>query len=166
MEISFEILREAGIRLPRQIGQAVSIVGALIIGEAAVRAGLVASATVIVVALTGISSFVFFYSASIAIRMLRFPIMIASATLGLFGLISSIIVLVLHLCSLRSFGIPYLSPVAPISVGDMKDALLRVPWWAMYNRPRLIGWKNPRRLGPDQKPASPEARHRGGGGDA
>ncbi|GBF35207.1 spore germination protein GerKA [Desulfocucumis palustris] len=166
MELSFEILREAGIRLPRQIGQAVSIVGALIIGEAAVRAGLVASATVIVVAITGISSFVFFYSASIAIRMLRFPIMMASAALGLFGLISSIIVLVLHLCSLRSFGIPYLSPVAPISVGDMKDVVLRVPWWAMYNRPRLIGWKNPRRLGPEQKPDFPEVKNRGGAGDA
>lgn len=166
LEATFEVLREAGVRLPRQIGQAVSIVGALIIGEAAVRAGLVASATVIVVALTGISSFVLFYSASIAIRMLRFPIVILSASLGLFGVISAIIVLVLHLCTLRSFGTPYLSPVAPISMGDMKDVVLRVPWWAMYNRPRLIGWKNPRRLGPDQKPAPSEARDKGGVGGA
>lgn len=107
MELSFEILREAGVRLPRQVGQAVSIVGALIIGEASVRAGLVAPATVIVVAFTGISSFVFFYSASIATRLLRFPIMVLSATLGLFGLISGVIVIVVHLCTLRSFGTPY-----------------------------------------------------------
>jgi spore germination protein KA len=87
MELTFEILREAGIRLPRQVGQAVSIVGALILGEAGVRAGLVAPATVIVVAFTGITSFVYFYSASFTIRLLRFPMLVLSASLGLFGLI-------------------------------------------------------------------------------
>jgi len=158
MEFSFEILREAGVRLPRQVGQAVSIVGALIVGEAAVRAGLVAPATVIVVAITGISSFVFFYSASIATRLLRFPLMVLSATLGLFGLISGIIILVVHLCTLRSFGTPYLSPVAPMSTGDMKDLIIRAPWWAMFARPRLIGWKNPQRQESGQKPAPPETR--------
>jgi len=165
MEISFEILREAGVRLPRQVGQAVSIVGALIVGEAAVRAGLVAPATVITVAITGISSFVFFYSASIATRMLRFPLMVLSATLGLFGLISGIIIIVVHLCTLRSFGTPYLSPVAPMSTGDMKDLVFRAPWWAMFARPRLIGWKNPQRQEPSQKPAPPETRSRAKGGE-
>jgi len=168
MEFSFEILREAGIRLPRQVGQAVSIVGALVIGEAAVRAGLAAPATVILVALTGISSFVFFHSASIATRLLRFPIMVLSATLGLFGLIAGIVGIVVHLCTLRSFGVPYLSPVAPLSAGDMKDLVVRVPWWSMLNRPRLIGWKNRRRMEPGQEPAPPKTGpgYKGGGGSA
>ncbi|HBC94444.1 MAG TPA: spore germination protein [Pelotomaculum sp.] len=167
MELTFEILREAGIRLPRQVGQAVSIVGALIVGEAAVRAGLVAPATVIVVAFTGISSFVYFYSASFAIRLLRFPMIVLSATLGLYGLISVLIIIVVHLCALRSFGTPYLSPVAPVSLGDMKDLVVRAPWWAMFTRPRLIGWKNLKRQEPDQKPVPPETRtgEKGGGGD-
>lgn len=165
MEIAFEILREAGVRLPRQVGQAVSIVGALIIGEASVRAGLVAPATVIVVALTGICSFVFFYSASVATRLLRFPIMVLSATLGLFGLISGIIFIVVHLCTLRSFGTPYLSPIAPMSTGDMKDTVIRAPWWAMSARPRLIGWVNPQRQEQGLKPSPPEDRPGGKGGD-
>jgi len=94
--------------------------------------------------------------------------MILSATLGLFGLISGVIVIVVHLCALRSFGTPYLSPVAPMSAGDMKDMVVRVPWWAMFARPRLIGWKNPQRLKPGQKPAPPKTRSgvKGGEGSA
>ncbi|RYD06496.1 hypothetical protein N752_04000 [Desulforamulus aquiferis] len=91
MEIVFEILREAGIRLPRPAGQAVSIVGALIVGQAAVQAGLVGAATVIVVALTGIASFTLYYGGGLAIRLLRFPMMFLAASLGLFGLISGVI---------------------------------------------------------------------------
>jgi spore germination protein KA len=158
MEITFEILREAGLRLPRQVGQAVSIVGALIVGEAAVRAGLVGPATVIVVAFTGITSFVFFYSASFTIRLLRFPLIVMSAILGLYGLISVMIIIVVHLCALRSFGTPYLYPIAPMNLGDMKDVVVRVPWWAMLTRPRLIGWKNLQRQAAGQKPSPPETR--------
>ncbi len=77
MEVAFEVLREAGIRLPRPVGQAVSIVGALVIGEAAVRAGLASAPMVIIVSITGISSFAIpHYNAGIAIRMLRFPLML------------------------------------------------------------------------------------------
>lgn len=142
MELSFEILREAGIRLPRPIGEAVSIVGALVIGEAAVRAGLVASATVIVVALTGIGSFVPVYSASIAFRLLRFALMVLAATLGVFGLICGVAVIIIHMCTLNSFGVPYLAPVAPMSGTDLKDVIFRAPWWGMFYRPRHIAtWK-------------------------
>lgn len=125
MEAMFEILREAGIRLPRPIGQAVSIVGALVIGEAAVRAGLVAAATVIMVAFTGIASFVFAYSASIAFRLLRFNMMILAGTLGILGLASGLAVIGIHLCTLRSFGVPYLSPAVPITGSDLKDVVFR-----------------------------------------
>lgn len=153
MELSFEVLREAGIRLPRAIGQAVSIVGALVIGEAAVQAGLVAPTTVIVVAFTGIASFVFFYSLSISFRLLRFMLMVLSATFGLFGLVTGIAILGIHLCTLRSFGVPYLSPLAPTTGIDIKDTIVRAPWWAMLTRPRLIGKKNLQRQETGQKPS-------------
>ncbi|MGB9866356.1 MAG: spore germination protein [Bacillota bacterium] len=138
MELSFEILREAGIRLPRPVGQAVSIVGALVIGEAAVRAGLVASATVIVVALTGIGSFVVVYSASIAFRLLRFALMVLAATLGIFGVACGLAVIAIHMCTLESFGVPYLAPVVPLKAPDLEDVIFRAPWWAMFRRPRNV----------------------------
>lgn len=155
MELTFEILREAGIRLPRQVGQAVSIVGALILGEAGVRAGLVAPATVIVVSFTGITSFVYFYSASFTIRLLRFPILVLSAAFGLYGLIIVLIIILVHMCTLRSFGVPYLAPVAPLVPEDLKDSIVRAPWWSMFARPKLIGGKKPQRVPPGQKPAPP-----------
>ncbi|RYD04259.1 hypothetical protein N752_15560 [Desulforamulus aquiferis] len=113
MEIAFEVLREAGIRLPGPVGQAVSIAGALVIGQAAVQANIVSPLMIMVVAFTGIATFtVPQYSLGITIRLLRFPLMVAAAFLGLFGVMTAILVLLLHQCSLRSFGVPYLSPVA------------------------------------------------------
>jgi len=160
MELTFETLREAGIRLPRPLGQAVSIVGALVIGEAAVRAGLVAAATVIVVAFTGIASFTFAYSASIAFRLLRFTLMFLSAAMGLFGLITGVALIGIHLCSLRSFGVPYLSPAVPMTGADLKDVVFRAPLWAMFTRPRLIARQNQKRQEQNLKPAPPETRPR------
>lgn len=146
MEFTFEILKEAGVRLPRQVGQAVSIVGALVIGDAAVTAGLVSPAMVIVVSLTAISSFTIpNYTGSTTIRLLRFPIMLLAGTLGFYGIMVALMALLIHLCSLRSFGVPYLSPLAPLSLRDLKDTFIRVPWWAMFTRPRLIGTREPAR---------------------
>ncbi|SDN03667.1 spore germination protein KA [Paenibacillus sp. yr247] len=143
MEVTFEILREAGLRLPKSIGQAVSIVGTLVIGQAAVEAGLVSPSMVIVVSLTAISNFVFpSFSMGIAVRMLRFPVMLLAASFGLFGITVGLIAIVLHLCSLRSFGIPYLSPFGPFNLADQKDSIFRLPQWALYSRPRLISQKN------------------------
>ncbi|MGB9887001.1 MAG: spore germination protein [Moorellales bacterium] len=158
LELAFEILREAGIRLPRPVGQAVSIVGALVIGEAAVRAGLVASATVIVVALTGIGSFTFAYSASIALRLLRFALMAFSASLGLFGLTCGLALIIIHLCSLRSFGVPYLYPLAPTTWADWRDTAFRAPWWAMLTRPRLIAGGDRVRQATGLRPRPPAGR--------
>ena len=138
MEIAFEALREAGVRLPKQIGSAVSIVGRARIGEAAVQAGLVSAPMVIVVAITGISSFMIpRYVAGIAIRMLRFPIMLLASTLGLLGVMLAIIAITIHLCTLRSFGVPYLAPLAPLKVRELKDVLWRSPLWMMDVRTLL-----------------------------
>lgn len=157
MEISFEILREAGVRLPRQVGQAVSIVGALVIGEAAVRAGLVGAGTVIVVALTGIASFTLYFSASFSIRFLRFPMLILAGTLGLFGLLCGVLAVLVHMAALRSFGVPYLYPAAPFNAADMKDTAARAPWWAMLRRPRLARSVDLQREAAGLKPAPPQA---------
>ncbi|WP_416150858.1 spore germination protein [Salipaludibacillus sp. HK11] len=130
MEVTFEILREAGIRMPRSIGQAVSIVGALVIGQAAVEAGIVSAAMIIVVAGTAIASFTTpAYNMAVAARILRFGMMILAATMGLYGITLGLIILVAHLASLRSFGTPYLAPFAPLIPEDQKDGLFRFPLW-------------------------------------
>lgn len=153
MEITFEALREAGIRLPKQVGAAVSIVGALVIGEAAVSAGLVSEIMVIVVALTGIASFMVpRYVQGAAFRMLRIPIMLLAGTLGLLGVMFGVIAISIHLCKLRSFGVPYLSPIGPAKVRDWKDVIVRAPWWMLNTRPHLTGEYNPYRQSPGQKP--------------
>lgn len=143
MEFSFEILREAGIRMPRAVGQAVSIVGALILGQTAVQAGIVSPAMVIVVAITGISSFSTpSYDLAIAARLVRFSLMLLAAFLGLLGVMLGLITIIAHLSSLRSFGAPYLAPFAPFILADQKDALLRFPLWSLLTRPRFIGTNN------------------------
>jgi hypothetical protein len=153
MEVTFEALREAGLRLPKQVGSAVSIVGALVIGEAAVSAGLVSAPMVIVVSLTGIASFTIpRYNASIALRMLRFPMIFLAGTLGLLGIMLGVIAIIIHMATLRSFGIPYLSPMAPMKFREMKDVLIRAPWWQLNTRPRLTGKFDKYRQAPRQKP--------------
>ncbi|GAB3058263.1 spore germination protein [Virgibacillus ainsalahensis] len=153
MEITFETLREAGLRLPKQLGAAVSIVGALVIGEAAVSAGIVSAPMVIVVAITGVASFTIpRYSASYSIRMLRFPMIVLAGTLGLLGIMLGILLIIVHLCALRSFGEPYLSPMAPMKGQDMKDVLVRAPWWKLNTRPHLTGKYNKYRQSKNQKP--------------
>jgi spore germination protein KA len=162
MEVTFEVLREAGIRLPKPVGQAVSIVGALVIGEAAVRAGLVSAPMVIVVAITGIASFaVPRYNAATAVRMLRFPLILLAGTLGMFGIVAGLSGILLHLCALRSFGVPYLSPMGPMDWQGLKDVLIRAPHWAMRLRPRLVGGQNRVRVGKGLAPGPPP---RSGGG--
>jgi hypothetical protein len=154
MEITFEALREAGLRLPKQVGSAVSIVGALVIGQAAVSAGLVSAPMVMVVAITGIASFsIPRYNAAIAIRMLRFPIMFMAGTLGLLGIMLSLITIIIHLSTIRSFGVPYLSPMAPMKGKEMKDVLVRAPWWSLKTRPRLTGNQNTYRQANGQNPS-------------
>jgi len=143
MEIAFEVLREAGLRMPRMIGPAISIVGTLIIGQAAVEAGIVSAAMVIIVALTAICSFLFpAYGLSNSIRVLRFPLMVLAAMFGLFGVFVGLMLLIIHLCSLRSFGVPYMSPFAPLIPKDQKDAIIIFPRGSLLTRPRLISQIN------------------------
>lgn len=147
MEITFEILREAGIRLPKTIGAAVSIVGGLVLGQASVEAGLIGPGTVITVSLTAIASFCTpSYNFAIAARLIRFALLLLSAILGAFGMMFGIIFLVIHMCSLRSFGIPYLTPMVPYHSSGWKDLFIRMPWWKMQMRPDEIAGKNANRM--------------------
>ncbi|WP_338449731.1 spore germination protein [Niallia oryzisoli] len=159
MEIAFEILREAGIRMPRAVGSAISIVGALVIGQAAVEAGIVSPAMVIVVAITAIANFATpSFSIAISARLIRFLFMLIAAVFGFYGVILGMIMLVVHLCGLRSFGVPYMSPLAPFIPGNNDDTVIRAPWWAFTHRPKMISKGNMVREGKDQKPKPPESR--------
>ncbi|MWC31295.1 spore germination protein [Paenibacillus sp. MMS18-CY102] len=123
MELSFEVLREAGIRMPRALGPAISIVGALVLGQAAVQAGIVSTAMLIVVSITGIASFATpAYNLAIAVRLIRLLFMIMAATLGFYGIVVTLIVMLAHLSSLRSFGVPYLSSFNPFRPNIPKEA--------------------------------------------
>ena len=160
MEITFEILREAGIRMPKAIGSTISIVGALVIGQAAVQAGIVSPAMVMIVSITAIASFATpSYSIAISARLLRFGFMVSAAILGLYGIILALFILIVHLCSLRSFGVPYMSPLAPFIPSEIGDTIIRRPLWAMDKRPKLSSnSKNPNREEDNQKPQPPESR--------
>ncbi|WP_274652973.1 spore germination protein [Paenibacillus humicola] len=155
MEFMFEALREAGIRLPKSVGQAVSIVGALVVGEAAVRSGIVSAPTVIIVSTTGISSFVIpRYNFGFSARLLRFPLLLLAGTLGLYGIGLGLILIAIHLVNLTSLGLPYMSPLAPQVVKDLKDVLMRAPIWAMNRRPAETTGVNENRIPAGQMPGA------------
>lgn len=161
MEFTFELLREAGIRLPQPVGSAVSIVGGLVIGQGVVQAGIVSQTMVIVVALTGIASFAIpTYNSAITFRLLRFPFMLMAAVFGIYGIIMGLLVMLIHLASLRSFGVPYLAPFTSSSFSDLKDSAIMAPIWTMTKRPSFIQKNNPHRM---KKDIRPESRKTGGG---
>lgn len=164
MELIFEIIREASIRLPKVVGPSVTIVGGLVIGQGAVEAGIVSQTMVIVVAITGISAFALpEYNQEIVVRLLRFPMMILAAALGMFGIIMGIIILVIHLTSLRSFGVPYFSPVAPLSLQDWKRMIIKYPLWAERERTTYLKHDNRYKFKRGAKP-KPPGKEEGNGG--
>lgn len=156
MILAFEILKEAGTRLPKPIGQAVSIVGALIIGDASVKAGLVSPAMVIVIAMTAIASFTIpSVELNEPIVFIRFFMTILSGLFGFWGIFVGLVIVLGHLTSLRSFGIPYTTPFAPVVIEDLDDVLVRAPQWTPNQRPRLWNRKNIVRKGKNLKPLNP-----------
>ncbi|MEK3884703.1 spore germination protein [Paenibacillus sp. PL2-23] len=147
MEITFEALREASIRIPSAIGQAVSILGALVLGDAAVKAGIVSAPMVIVVALSGISSYIVpNFSMGLSLRLLRFPIMILAGNFGLIGIGAGLSVIMLHFVSLRSFGVPYFAPIAPLNLKELGDIFWRSSRRFMNQRPTTFGGRGGARV--------------------
>lgn len=157
MEVTFEALREAGVRLPRAVGQAVSIVGALVIGQAAVEAGFVSPAMVIVVSITAIASFATpSFAIAISARLIRFALMVLAALFGFYGILIGMILMTIHLCSLRSFGVPYMAPLAPLILENIGDTFIRFPLWGLKERPRLIMNTDTVRQKGGQRPKPPQ----------
>ncbi|MDL2225245.1 spore germination protein, partial [Eubacteriales bacterium OttesenSCG-928-M02] len=133
MLIVFDILKETGIRLPSQIGQALSIVGALVIGQAAVEAHLVAAPMVIVVAFTGITNLLV-PKLNASAWLCRYLFLILASALGLLGLVLGISVLIIHILNLTSFGIPIGTPLGNLKFQELKDTIIRAPWPSMLTR--------------------------------
>ena len=139
MELAFELLREAGIRLPSPVSSTIGIVGGIIIGQAAVEAGIVSPSVVIVSALTGICTFVIPNIALVSgLRLTKYIVLLFSAILGLYGFWLALILMLIHMASLKSFHIPFLYPFCSASVNDyndLEDSIFRLPLWFMKKRP-------------------------------
>lgn len=125
MEIAFELIREAGLRVPSPIGPTIGIVGALILGQAAVEANIISPIVIIVVALGGLSSFaVSDLSLNFAVRLIRFAFILCAAVIGIYGMTAFFVAGTFYLVSLKSFGVPYLAPLSP-SYKSSKDTIFR-----------------------------------------
>jgi spore germination protein KA len=162
METTFEILREAGIRMPRAVGPTVSIVGGLVIGQAAVEAGIVSNTMVIIVSLTAISSFVSpIYNLSVSTRLLRFGLLTLGALSGFYGVMLGMICMVGHMTSLRSFGVPYTAPFGPLMFGEQRDVVLRFPLWTLKKRPVYLNAAKPDKQQSARSPSPPRRAKKG-----
>lgn len=142
LEILMEILREGGVRLPTKIAQTLSIVGGIIIGNAAVESKMVSTTTLLVIGITIISSFVIpTVDMSIAMRLLRFPMLFLTNSLGMMGIATGYTLLIIHMSSLENFGVPYMA----FNKDDLKDSFIRSQLWKMNSRPSVISDKNMKR---------------------
>lgn len=144
MVLMLELIKESGIRLPRAVGSAVSIVGALVLGQAAVEAGIVSAPTVIVVAVTAIAEFAV-SSLTEGIILYRFAFIFLGGFMGLYGLTCGIVVMIVQIISLDSFGVPYGFPLAPSNKEGLKDSIIRFPLLKFIFRPKVLEKRNIRR---------------------
>lgn len=142
LEVAFELIREAGIRIPGPIGSTLGIIGALILGQAAVAASIVSPILIIVVAVTGIGSFAIpNFSAGFAFRIMRFGFIFMGAVSGFLGITTGLFLFGLWIVSAKSFGVPYVAPFAPKTFGGFADEILRAPVWKRERRPDYINSK-------------------------
>jgi spore germination protein KA len=145
MEFAFELLREGGIRIPGLLGSTIGIVGAIILGQAAVSASIVSPITVVIIAVTGLASFaVPDYSLSFAFRLTRFIFEFLAAVLGLIGVAGGIITITVLLCSMKSLGVPYLAPIGPKTKYGY-DVIVRGPNASQELRPDELSPQDIRR---------------------
>jgi len=147
MELSFEIIREAGIRVPGVVGQTLGIIGAIVLGQAAVSAGLVSPVLIIIVAITGLGSFTIpDFGLSFSIRIMRFIFIFLGAMAGFYGISAGMFVLGGYACSMKSFGVPYFAPIAP-KTKSSPDVINRAPAWTQIERPDFLNTRNRKRGG-------------------
>lgn len=138
MEVSFELIREAGIRIPGIIGNTLGIIGALILGQAAVQANIVSPILIIVVAVTGLGNFALpNYNLALAARLIRFGFILLGALVGFYGITIGIALLCILLFDMKSFGVPFFAPIVP-RTGRSSDLLIRYPIWKNEDRPDYV----------------------------
>ncbi|MEN6313012.1 MAG: spore germination protein [Clostridiaceae bacterium] len=142
MELSFELIREAGLRVPGPIGPTLGIIGALILGQAAVAANIVSPILIIIVAVTGIGSFAIpNYSFGYSIRIMRFGFILLSALAGFLGITAGLFVLGIWSTSLKSFGVPFMAPLGPKTSDSIRKTLFKAPEWKQEYRPDFLNTK-------------------------
>lgn len=147
LELTIELLREAGARLPTKVGQTIGIVGGIVIGTASVEAGLTSNVLLIFVALGALGSFTTpVYKMGNTIRVLRFPFLLFAQFWGVLGILFCFCILIAHLLRLTSLGRPFLAPIYPLRLADMKDTLIRAPLQKMYRRPHVLRTQKPKRF--------------------
>lgn len=136
LELTIELLREAGARLPTKVGQTIGIVGGIVIGTASVEAGLTSNVLLIIVALSALASFTTpIYKMGNAIRLIRFPFLLFAELWGVIGVAISFMFILVHLLTLTSLGRPYLEPLYPFRFSDFKDSFIRLPLSKQSERP-------------------------------
>lgn len=147
--ILFEVLNQASVRMPKYVGTALSIVGAIVLGDTAVQAGLLSSPAVLIVAISAIGINCVPELAD-TFSILRLALLLAGSVLGLFGVIVFLVLILTYLCSLQSYGTPYLAPFAPLITSDLKDAIIKDSIKGMGKRPYSVSTNNRRRLRNDK----------------
>lgn len=144
----FELFREAGIRLPSAIGQTLGVVGGLIIGTAAIDAGLTSPAMLVVIGITAVATFTVVNQSLVgAVSIVRFGVLAASSLLGIFGFMVSVFIVCTFLATLKSFGLPYLAPISPLSLRDLGATIFRFPVTQILKRPKMLHTIDKRRQG-------------------
>ncbi|MED1270106.1 spore germination protein [Bacillus mycoides] len=152
LEITIELLREAGTRLPTKVGLTVGIVGGIVIGQASVEASLTSNVLIIIVALSALTSFTTpIYKIGITIRVIRFPFIVAAQLLGLLGIVIASSFLLTHLLRTKSLQRPYLFPFYPTRLTDWKDSIIRMPISSMFQRPLFSRTKQRIRFNPENE---------------
>ncbi|MDQ0219891.1 spore germination protein [Peribacillus cavernae] len=147
MELTIELLREAGARLPTKVGTTIGIVGGIVIGTAAVEAGVTSNILLIITALAALAAFTTpIYRMSSTIRLIRFPFLLFAQLWGLLGIAVAFIFLTTHLLRLTSLGRPYLEPIYPPRLGDLKDAFIRLPFSWQSKRPMFLQAESQKRF--------------------
>jgi spore germination protein KA len=145
MEVSFDLIREAGVRVPGVLGSTIGIVGAIILGQAAVTAKIVSPIVVVIIAITGLASFTIpEIRMSSAVRVIRFLLLIVSTTMGLVGLAMALLLLTALLCGMKSYGMPYMVPVGPRTIANY-DVVIRGQVFNQEMRPDALGTRDRRR---------------------
>lgn len=147
MILTFEILRESDIRIPNASGSSIGIVGALVLGEAAVTAGIVSPIVIIIIGVTSIGGLLFTDIDVVnGIRWWRIIVLLFSCSMGVIGLVVSVLLFIIKLSSMEYHGVPYLAPIAPFYLEPQKDALIRFPRGKFFKRPVYLSRKNQTRM--------------------